>query len=191
MCGSNGRKAVPLALMGANVTVFDISEGNKKYAMALAKAADVEIEYVVTDLYDIDLNTYGEQFDFLYLEGGILHYFHDIDRLMTILFALLKKGGKMILNDFHPFRKILSVIPSQAVTGDYFDTSIIESDVAYKSFLQVAEGEEVPNCKLRLYSLSEIINAVIESGFIVREFQEHPNYFNSKVPGDFTIYASK
>jgi 2-polyprenyl-3-methyl-5-hydroxy-6-metoxy-1,4-benzoquinol methylase len=30
LCGSNGRKAVPLALMGANVTVFDISEQNRK-----------------------------------------------------------------------------------------------------------------------------------------------------------------
>ena len=37
LCGSNGRKAVPLALMGAEVTVFDISEENRRYALELAK----------------------------------------------------------------------------------------------------------------------------------------------------------
>lgn len=35
-CGSNGRIAVPLALLGADVTIFDISEENKRYALELA-----------------------------------------------------------------------------------------------------------------------------------------------------------
>lgn len=35
-CGSNGRRAVALALLGADVTVFDISEENKRYALELA-----------------------------------------------------------------------------------------------------------------------------------------------------------
>jgi len=40
----NGRKAVPLALLGADVTVFDISEENKRYALELAEAANTHIE---------------------------------------------------------------------------------------------------------------------------------------------------
>ena len=32
ICGSCGKKAVPLAALGADVTVFDISEDNKRYA---------------------------------------------------------------------------------------------------------------------------------------------------------------
>ena len=36
LCGSNGRKAVPLALLGADVTVFDISKENEQYANELA-----------------------------------------------------------------------------------------------------------------------------------------------------------
>ena len=35
ICGSCGKKAVPLALLGSDVTVFDISEQNKKYALDL------------------------------------------------------------------------------------------------------------------------------------------------------------
>ena len=39
------------------------------------------------------------------MEGGVLHYFHDIDEFMGIMYALLKSGGKMICSDFHPFTK--------------------------------------------------------------------------------------
>ena len=31
ICGSCGKKAVPLAVLGADVTVFDISEDNKRF----------------------------------------------------------------------------------------------------------------------------------------------------------------
>src|SRR5690606_26911350 len=102
LCGSNGRKAVPLALLGAEVTVFDISEENKQYAMELAESAGTSIQYIVTDIYDIDVQRHQAYFDILYLEGGILHYFNDIEKFMTILYALLKDGGVMILSDFHP-----------------------------------------------------------------------------------------
>ena len=47
ICGSCGKKAVPLSAMGAEVCVFDISEDNKRYAMELADAAGVQIDYQV------------------------------------------------------------------------------------------------------------------------------------------------
>jgi len=84
VCGSNGRKAVPLAVLGANVTVFDISEENKKYALELAECAGVTINYEVGDFNNVDLERFGNAFDIAYLEGGILHYFHDIDRFFTV-----------------------------------------------------------------------------------------------------------
>ena len=49
ICGSDGRRAVALALLGAEATVFDISEPQKKYALELAKAANVKIEYIIGD----------------------------------------------------------------------------------------------------------------------------------------------
>jgi len=107
LCGSNGRKAVPLALLGADVTVFDISEENRKYALELAECANTYIDYIICDLYDINLKEYGAHFDILYLEGGILHYFNDINKLMSIFYLLLKAGGEMILSDFHPLRKCI------------------------------------------------------------------------------------
>lgn len=191
LCGSNGRIAVPLALMGAEVTIFDISEENKKYALELAECAQTSINYVVCDLYDIDLAIYNNYFDILYLEGGILHYFNDINKLMNILYTILKPQKMMILSDFHPFRKCLNDGNAKQTQGNYFDTALHIGDVAYKSFFDTQEQSSFPDCSLRFYTLSEIINAVIENGFILNKFDEHPGWVNRNIPGEFTILASK
>ena len=96
ICGSCGKKAIPLALLGAEVTVFDISEDNRKYALEVAEAADVSINYEVCDVLEIDQEKYAGYFDVVFMEGGVLHYFHDIDEFMRIMYRLLRKGGKMI-----------------------------------------------------------------------------------------------
>jgi len=154
-CGSGGIKAVALALLGANVTVFDISEENKRYAMELA----------------------------------------DINRFINILHTILKPGGKLILSDFHPFRKV-NPIGSLAMSvpntnGDYFDSKFHNAEVAFKSHFPIEEQTEFPDCIYRFYTLSEIINAVINAGFTLKEFLEHPNWENNKLPGEFTIFATK
>ncbi|OAB38628.1 methyltransferase [Paenibacillus macquariensis subsp. defensor] len=187
LCGSNGRKAVPLALLGAEVTVFDISEENKKYALELAANANTIIDYIVTDIYNIDLEKYGGYFDLLYLEGGILHYFGDINKFMSILYGLLKDGGEMILSDFHPLRKC---IISQGEV-DYFDAELRSGDVAYKGFFDEQEQLDFPDVSLRLYTLSEIINSVITEGFKLKKFDEHRGWKNEYIPWEFTILADK
>jgi len=194
-CGSNGRIAVPLALLGANVTIFDISEENKRYAMELAECAQVEINYNVGDFCEIDLTEYDCYFDIAYSEGGILHYFADIDCFMSKIFSILKNNGQWILSDFHPFRKInrtgSSMMSVAQTEGDYFDVRIHKGNVAYKNFFKKEEQDAFPDCSLRFFTLSEIINAVIKAGFVIKEFHEHPNFEDKKLPGEFTIIACK
>jgi SAM-dependent methyltransferase len=201
LCGSNGRKAVPLALMGAKVTVFDISEENRRYALELAECAQTSIDYVVCDLYDINLAVYNKWFDILYLEGGILHYFNDINKLMNILYRILKPTGRMVLSDFHPIRKIAGKgnykagASNRDSTGEtvfnYFDTEMHLGDVAYKQFFSEEEKQEFPDVLIRSYTLSDIINAVIEAGFSIKRFEEHPDWVNKNIPGEFTVLAVK
>lgn len=74
ICGSCGKKAVPLAVLSAEVTVFDISKDNWKYAM-VAEGAQTQISYEVGDVMEIDMERYGGSFDVVFMEGGVLHYF--------------------------------------------------------------------------------------------------------------------
>lgn len=191
ICGSCGKKAVPLAVLGADVTVFDISEDNRKYALELAEAADVKLAYVVGDVLDIDLKTYGNTFDVVFMEGGILHYFHDIDEFMAIMYAILKPDGKMICSDFHPFGKIIDVPGAKQPEGDYFSTEVFQGEMAHAKFFPEEIRQNMPLCSYRKYTISEIINAAIKTGFTLDRFDEHPAWTDPKLPGEFTILARK
>ena len=191
ICGSCGKKAVPLAILGAEVTVFDISEENRRYAMETAEAAGVHMDYVVTDVMETDLEKYGGYFDIVFMEGGILHYFHDLDAFMRIMYALLKPGGKMICSDFHPFIKIADIQHFEMPTMGYFSTDIFEAEMAHARFYEEPMRSMIPKCRYRRYNISEIINAMIGAGFCLKRFDEHPAWDNDKLPGEFTAIALK
>ena len=191
ICGSCGKKAIPLAVLGAEVSVFDISKENCRYAIEMAEAACVKINYEVCDILEIDLLKYGEYFDVLFMEGGILHYFHNIDDFMRVMYALLKPNGRMICSDFHPFTKISDIFDFQQPTLDYFSSEIFQGEMAHARFYDEQTRKIFPKCSLRKYTISEIINSVIASGFILRKFDEHPAWTNCSVPGEFTLIADK
>ncbi len=157
ICGSCGKKAVPLAVLGAEVTVFDISN----------------------------------HFDVVFMEGGVLHYFHDIGQFMYIMYSLLKENGKMICSDFHPFTKIADILNLEQPAMSYFSEEIFEGEMAHARFFEENVRRQMPKCSYRKYTISEIINSVINSGFTLRRFDEHPAWTNENIPGEFTIVASK
>lgn len=191
ICGSCGKKAVPLTVLGAEVTVFDISEDNKRYALETAKCAGVSINFEVCDVLEIDLEKYGNHFDVVFMEGGILHYFHDINEFMGIMYSLLKKGGKMICSDFHPFTKIADLLELKQPSMSYFSTEVFEGEMAHARFYEESIRKQMPKCSYRKYTISEIINSVIENGFVLIRFDEHPAWTDDRIPGEFTLIAEK
>lgn len=191
ICGSCGKKAVPLALLGAEVTVFDISRDNRKYALELAQAAGAVIAYEVCDVLQIDIRKFDAAFDVVFMEGGVLHYFHDIGQFMAVMHALLKPGGRLICSDFHPFTKIMDVLELQQPTMSYFSTDIFEAEMAHARFYPEKLRQQIPRCSLKKYTVSEIINAVISAGFTMQRFDEHPAWTNPDLPGEFSLIAKK
>ena len=47
------------------------------------------------------------------------------------------------------------------------------------------------HCSFREYTISEIINAVIGSGFTLERFDEHPSWNDPRLPGEFTLVAKR
>ena len=191
ICGSCGKKAIPLALLGADVTIFDISEHNKRYAMEVAAAAKTTINYIVCDVLDIDLKQFGGYFDVVFMEGGILHYFHDIDEFMKKMNSILKPSGKMICSDFHPYTKIMDTLGFQWPSMNYFSTEIFEGEMAHARFFDNETRKKMPKCSYRKYTISEIINSMIRNGFILKQFDEHPSWEDETLPGEFTAIGIK
>ena len=198
--GSNGNKAVALGLLGAEVTVVDFSEGNKRYAEDLAREAGVSINYILSDVLKMPRNVFTGDYDIVFAEMGIIHYFIDLKPFINIIKRLLKPNGRLIIRDFHPVTtKLISSRGSTAkvrkhkVTGDYFDTSLEEKEVAYSKYLD--KGEEVHKVLLRRWNLGEVVTAVAEEGLFITSLDEEPNLssevFDKGIPKTFTLVAEK
>lgn len=204
LMGSNGVKGLALAMLGAEVTVFDCSPGNARYARELAREALLEMRYVLADVLDLPTEEFDRPYDVVLAELGIVHYFTDLDPLMRVACRLLRPDGRFVLRDFHPVStKLISSRGSSAatrkhkVTGDYFDTSLEEKAVPFAKHLAGAVDPAAPIRRLlwRKWTLGEIVTAVASSGLVVKLLREEPNLssesFDRGIPKTFTLVAHK
>lgn len=202
--GSKGNKAVSFALLGAEVTVVDISEDNKRYAMELANEAKVNIKYIVADILEVPEDEVLADFEVVLLELGVLHYFVDLLPLFKVVYDSLKPGGQFILRDYHPFvSKLLNVEEGEMIAnGDYFNREVIEEDVAYNILLLEEERANLQKVTIRRWTLGEIITAISNAGFHISFLEEEagvswafpsgsPEGIEDKVPGLYTLIAMK
>ncbi|MEI2663148.1 class I SAM-dependent methyltransferase [Rossellomorea sp. LJF3] len=205
LLGSKGNKAVSFALLGAEVTVVDISKENSKYALELAEAAGVAMRYIVSDLLEIPDEEKEEGYDFVILEVGVLHYFVDLVPVFTVVSKMLKKGGTLILRDFHPvLTKLLTVKGAKMVAaGDYFDSGEMEVDVAFWKLLKTdSVHPSATKNRIRRWTLGDIITAVGTTGLTITQLEEEagirwafptnsPKGIENNIPGLFTLLAEK
>jgi len=202
--GSKGSKAVSLALLGADVTVVDISKENRRYAIELAKEANVNIHYIVSDVLNIPAENILKEFDYVLLENGVLHYFIDLLPLFTLVSETLKKGGSLILRDYHPFvSKIIKVNNQQIIAnGNYFDKELIEVDVAYSSLLNEKDRSSLKKNKIRKWNMGEVITTIAKTGLLITSLEEEegnrwvfpkesPEGIENRLPGLYTLTAKK
>jgi 2-polyprenyl-3-methyl-5-hydroxy-6-metoxy-1,4-benzoquinol methylase len=179
--GSSGRVAVALTMLGAEVTVLDFAEENRRYALQLAAAAGVAIDYRLGDV--MDAGAFGlEPFDWVAMELGILHYHQDLAAFFGVMADLLAPGGRMILNEFHPVRMKL-----RRGVVDYFTAEVMIGDVPNPT----GADESLGKCVLRFWMLGEVVTAAIEAGFVIEKLIELPDWDDPKFPGMFTLIAAK
>lgn len=73
----------------------------------------------------------------------------------------------------------------------YFSTEVFEGEMAHARFFEEDIRAQMPRCSYRKYTVSEIVNSIINSGFTLKRFDEHPAWTNEKLPGEFTAVAVK
>ena len=199
LMGSNGTKSVALAMLGAEAVVMDFSEGNRRYAMELAESAGVSIRYVLENVVELPKEELTGDYDIVFAEIGILHYFTDLRPLFLTAFRLLKKDGIFVLRDFHPVsnklitsRGTTAKIRKHKVTGDYFSTELVESEISFAKYMPDSETRKV---YLRKWNMGEIITTMAQVGFHIECLDEEPNMsceqFDKGIPKTFTIKARK
>lgn len=195
LLGSHGGKALALEMLGAHVTVVDISEENAAYARQTAAALNVDLNFVVSDVLHLPEEIKVPENDIVLMELGVLHYFVDLEPLAALIYQLLKQGGKLVLQEFHPvsMKLVTTRGKKQVVFGNYFDKTLKERNVAYSKHLTSGNEDLQNKVYLREWTLGEIITAFAQTGLRVERLDETPNMKISDIgiPKIFTLICSK
>ena len=92
--GGPGRYSFYLAQRGCDVTLFDLSPENIKFAEKYATEQDIKVHAICGDAREVDTLVQGE-FDHVLLMGPLYHLLEDIDRSRAVdsALSLLKQDG--------------------------------------------------------------------------------------------------
>jgi len=194
LLGSHGGRAIAMALLGADVTVVDIAPENALYAQEVAQAASIPLRYLVSDVLQLPESERDRSYDIVLMEMGILHYFIDLAPLVTLVAQLLRPQGQLILQDFHPVstKLITSRGKKHRVDGNYFDKTLITTDVAFSKHLQEEASDTPTVVYQRRWTLGEIVTA-FAAELTIRRLDEEPNSKLDDIglPKIFTLIAEK
>lgn len=148
---TDGSYAIPMACMGAETTVFGTLEEARGYVLKTAGSASVSINYEARDILEEDGN-FPDGFDAVIIKRAVIHYFYDIETFFKIICSMLKKGGRLICIDFHPFYQ-----NGVCCVGDHRFSHILR---------QFPEESE------KRYALTDILQAISLCGLKITSFDE-------------------
>ncbi|MGW6665245.1 class I SAM-dependent methyltransferase [Peribacillus sp. NPDC055009] len=195
LMGSNGVKAVALAILGAEVKVVDFSQENAMFANELASGAKVSIEYIVSDVLSLSSEHESGNQDLVLMELGVLHYLIDLQPLFEKIKMMLKPGGRFVLHEFHPIstKLITSNGKKRKVTGNYFAPAIENNEVAFSKHMPDEEKGSLSRVVQRKWTIGELITSIGQSGLVIKVLEEEPNHkiHDIGLPKTYTLVAER
>lgn len=180
VCCNNGRELLSVKTMGAARCVgFDGAPTFIDQARALATAAGQDVEFICTDVYDIDATQIG-QFDLVIITIGVMCWMPDLERFFSIVGGLIKPGGALFVYEQHPILDMLSV-------GDAGDP--VEWEASYFSKEPFVETEGLDYYGGEKYEakpvtsfnhrLSEVLTAGLRVGLTLEHIEERPEHISN------------
>lgn len=167
-----GLEAVSWARLGATTQGLDFSAESIVQAERIAEQSGVDIRYHCGDVYDAPEIVGEDTFDVAYVNGGSLHWLPDLNLWGKTVAKLLRPGGILYLNHFHPVSLVLDD-ETPTFARDYFD----RGSVAWEEPGSYADASAETSHNVHVVwdrPVSDIITAVIEAGLTVTRFQERP-----------------
>ena len=173
MC-HNGLDSISLALKGAIVTAVDISEESLRYAHEYAETLNVKgIKFILGDVHNKLSCIENGQFDLVFMTYGVLCWLNDLPRVFANAAQYLQKRGRLLLIDHHPFLDLLIERDNELkLCGQYFYDSLPEQCICRKSYIGSGQLSH-PTTYQWSHNLGNIFEAIINSGFTIKHFQEY------------------
>jgi len=183
---AGGTDTLSLWNLGAREVVgLDISERMLGVARRKAEALGARALWVHSDVLETPSDLNGTA-DLVYTGRGALCWLMDIAAWAKVVARLLKPGGRLYVFEGHPAASLWKLetdhFELDPVYGDYFRGEPIADSGwpdTYIGDLGKTKTEHAVKHE-RLWTLGDIISAVINAGLVIKRFEEHPDsYWNS------------
>ncbi|MEO0080586.1 MAG: methyltransferase domain-containing protein [candidate division WOR-3 bacterium] len=116
----DGMAPLALAALGAKVVVVDPTRSALDMLMVRTQLVGVELEFREAEL--TDLSSLGEGSCELAYAAQVAGTISDLGKFYAEVFHLLQPGGRLVVNEYHPFRRIWKQEPGRPrVAFSYFE----------------------------------------------------------------------
>lgn len=170
-----GTDTLSLARLGARVTGLDFSDAAIEVARSLSGEAGPHVDYVVSDVYDAPATLGSTRFDRVYTGIGALCWLPDIRRWAQVVAELLRPGGELFIREGHPMLWAADDPRDDGlitIEYPYFETTGTPfSDT--KTYVEHDGEIQATGIISFNHALSEIFNALWDSGMQITMFDEH------------------
>ncbi len=170
-----GLDTLSWARLGAQVTGVDFSEKAIALARSLSEELDIEARFICCGVYDLP-NVFDEKFDIVFASYGVLPWLPDLGRWAQVIAHFLKPGGIFYIVEHHPFVQIYDdEHPEELrVRYPYFHSSEPLECKVEGSYADPSAEVSQPVSYQWPHSLSDVLNALIESELRIEFLHEFP-----------------
>ncbi len=169
-----GLDTISWARLGAKVTGIDFSETAIELARELARKAEVDAEFICSNVYDLP-KVLDRHYDIVFTSIGVLCWLKDIDEWGRIIAHYLKPRGTFLLVESHP---IMGVFDDESyglkIRYNYWHSD--EPMCWDNNGTYTNEDAEVKNKRTYewQHTVSDVLNSLIRAGLRIEEVGEYP-----------------
>jgi SAM-dependent methyltransferase len=204
LAASGGQQSAAFGILGANVTVFDLSENQLAKDKLAAKHYGIHVETIQGDMQDLSVFS-PEAFDVVWLAHSI-NFVPNASVVLQQIARICKVGGRVRINFTNPYVHGAWDCPSGngfLISQPYVDGDQIECMDPYWIFADPdGKDKKVEGPKEYRHALSTIINSLIANRFVIKGLWEEigtkPNpeigsweHFKRVAPPWLTIWVQK
>lgn len=166
-----GLDTLSLAKKDANVTGVDLSDEAIAEAQKLSQELNIPAEFICSDVYKLP-EVLNKKYDMVFTSYGVLVWLSNLSKWANVIAHFLNPGGKFYIVEFHPFTNMFDE-SWQALTNSYFYSNEPIKLTQQGSYADLSAefthvSYEWP------HTISDIMNALRQSGLIIDFFHEFP-----------------
>jgi 2-polyprenyl-3-methyl-5-hydroxy-6-metoxy-1,4-benzoquinol methylase len=173
---SVGDEALTFAQMGADVTAVDLAPSHLATGRAKAEALGLVVDFQEQNMMALSPELTG--FDLVFISWGGVCWAPDIDAWARSVARRLNPGGSLVISEHHPLWEVLTVAGDNqlSISADYFvpDRAGYADPLKAPEITRTLGVPDLPH-KSFVWSIGNLISAVLAAGLTIRSFQEFPS----------------